>query len=656
MKAFNSRLTIGLVSVLAGLLIGGTCSADGTSPEFSTAAEPAVAEAEGAVNQTAEGPARKTGGPEPIASAEGVPTPVVSPQSEPASPPAGGSQPTNGVQDVVALERNERGAESGIQISSNSLINVTVENETLENVVAMFTRISGANIVATSANLDGLVTVNLQGVEWKPALSAILELHDLALVEKMPGSGVYSIVPKPPEKAEPLVVDTLFLSYTTVAEVKPVVATMLASVTNATITEFPSRNAMVIRTTEANLREIKRLIESMDQPGKQVCVEAKFMELTDQASKVLGINWQFLGDNSAGGGTPGVVLGVNKATLSYEDYLRGSKLDYDGRLGVQEKRWQRNRELADGATIPGSDLGFAGDAQNDLQVYSRGRNLKKLERKENEIIVEPVIPYEREVLRQAILSVGQLNAVLNALKKTEGISIISNPKIIVASGSTNAYFKVGDREPIVRTELIRATVQGQADTQVASLDTGISTEFIKGGYLETGISLQVIPVVKTDSMIEAIIQPRLTRMTGEKSVTVGESVVNSWPRISVKEITTRFTLLSGQTVAIGGLTDTTDTKNVSKIPLLGDIPLIGKYLFSHTKDSKKQVETIVLVTLTLAQPENLQPEMGIPDDATLVHTKIIRSKAEKREFQKNLEKIKAASEAGEPIDVKTETP
>jgi type II secretory pathway component GspD/PulD (secretin) len=122
---------------------------------------------------------------------------------------------------------------------------------------------------------------------------------------------------------------------------------------------------------------------------------------------------------------------------------------------------------------------------------------------------------------------------------------------------------------------------------------------------------------------------------------------NAWPRISVKEISTKFTLQSGQTVAIGGLTDTEESKSVTKIPLLGDIPLIGRYLFSHTRDVKNQIETVVLVTLSLADPTSLQDDAGMPAGARLAPRKIIQTRTEEKEFEKDLQKIKAAAVAAE---------
>jgi type II secretory pathway component GspD/PulD (secretin) len=225
----------------------------------------------------------------------------------------------------------------------------------------------------------------------------------------------------------------------------------------------------------------------------------------------------------------------------------------------------------------------------------------------------------------AILEFDTLSVVLSALKKTDGVSVISNPKMIVTSGDTNAFFSVGERYPIIRTEIQRGTVDSPGDKEVAELATDINMEYIQSGYLRTGIDLQVVPIVKTDEMIETAIMPSLRRRLAQDKVVGG----NSWPIISVKEIRTRFTLRSGQTVAIGGLTDTQESKQVTKVPLLGNIPIIGKYFFTHTQDLKSQNETIIFVTLSLAAAETLREESGIPQDAKLVHRELIKNRAER---------------------------
>jgi type II secretory pathway component GspD/PulD (secretin) len=586
-----------------------------------------------------------------------------------AAPTPGNDQPAT--QDMAAMKDGPvreqmiplaTEAETGIEDSASSdgddLINVTVENETLENVVNMFARISGANIVTTASDLEGTVTVNLRGVKWKPALGSILDVHDLALVEKIPGSGVYTIIPKPADSAEPLIVESVFLHFTTVPEISPIVRTMMGTVTNASISEFSSRNAMVIKTTEANMAEVRKLILEMDVPGKQVVVETKFMELTDGASKKLGIRWDSLDEFG---------VNANLGPLSWNRNKDRSKTSDNGTSYTESRS--------------SSDSSSSGNNRNDSTTALYDKNGVQIEDTElslfdpnpnvdgDEIVVERTVPTRTDATSResansssrshsivddltrntadsfsrtiseaqaAVLDFDTFSAVISALKQTDGVSVISNPKIIVSSGSKDAYFTVGDREPIIRTEVQRGTQDSPGDTITAELDTTINTEYISEGYLETGIHLQVVPTVKTEELIEAMIEPKLVRRILPDKV-VGE---NSWPRISVKEIRTTFTLRSGQTVAIGGLTDTSDDKKTSKVPLLGDIPLLGKYLFSHTADVKRQTETIIFVTLSLAEAEGLYREAGIPDEAQLVHKQLIRREHSRELFENELEDLR----------------
>lgn len=541
-----------------------------------------------------------------------------------------GEPPTDS---VIPLKQELAGG--GVETSGKeNLINVTVENETLENVVSMFARISGANIVTTSADLGGTVTVNLRGVEWRPALSSILDVHNLALAEKMPGSGVYTIAPKAVDSSEPLVMEQVFLSFTTVPEMAAIVRTMMGTVSNAMVTEFPSRNAMVVRTTEGNMREIRMLVTTLDVPGRQVVVETKFMELTDSASKKLGIKWDSLDAWNMGltlnplNYSRNVTRGATRSQNASETYAHNESYDQDG-----------NR-LSDAMTYPAYVEGNPTDPNDGFQPPPTIADPSTKISKKSDSASGTTYSKDVKDAQSAILAPEQFKAVISALNKTEGVSVISNPKIIVASGSKDAYFTVGDREPLIRTEIQKGTTDSPGDTVVAELDTAINTEYIKQGYLETGIHLQVVPVVKTEDLIEAMIEPKLVRRVLPDK-TVGD---NSWPRIAVKEIRTTFTLRSGQTVAIGGLTDTKDDVAITKVPFLGDIPLIGKYLFSHKEDQKSQVETIIFVTLSLAEADSLYREAGIPDEAKLVHKRMLREEANRADFENELEDLRKATQ------------
>ncbi len=557
--------------------------------------------------------------------------------------------------DIIPLASAQGASSGSVDSASDDLINVSVENETLENIVNMFTRISGANIVTSSADLEGTVTVNLRGVDWKNALSAILDIHDLALAEQLPGSGVYTIIPKPTQENIPLVVDTIFLHFTTVPDVQPILTSMLAS-SNSTISAFASRNAIIIRTTDANMRELKQMVETMDVPGEQVVVEAKFVELSDGSSKSIGIDWDMmegleLALTTAPFGQSKITdknrynesSGFNNQSVSSLDTRTRSSISDDGSMklydqnGIQyESSSPTTFDHDDNPLTPPLVISNTDPTRTLNSAANDSRIITDISDNANGLASSFLNTFNESVTKAeaAILDVETMNIVISALKRTEGAEIVSNPKIVVASGATDAYFSVGDREPIIRTEIQQGTQDSPGDIIIGELDTTIDTDYINSGYLQTGISLKVIPVVKTEELIEAAIEPRLVEKFGDKFVGL-----NSWPILSVKEIKTVFTLRSGQTVAIGGLTDTEDDSNVSKVPVLGDIPFLGKYLFSHTVESKRRIETIIFVTLTIADPELLYHEAGIPANSELIHKQMIRSRTKREEFEAQLEQL-----------------
>jgi len=92
------------------------------------------------------------------------------------------------------------------------------------------------------------------------------------------------------------------------------------------------------------------------------------------------------------------------------------------------------------------------------------------------------------------------------------------------------------------------------------------------------------------------------------------------------------------------LTDTTDSKRTSKIPLLGDIPILGKYLFSHTRDEKTQIETIIFVSLTLVEPQALKNDEGIPLRAELVHKAQIKDDIRRRDVKDEIRRLRQAAD------------
>lgn len=524
-----------------------------------------------------------------------------------------------------------------------NLIEVDIEDAALTDVVSMIARMADVSILWPPTNLNERVRAKLTRTEWKPALTQVLDQHGYTLVEK--GEGIYAIVPK--VEAGPIMhTDVFILKYATVDTVAPVVKAML--IEGASLTIPSGQNAIVVKSTSENLTAIGEIIRKLDVPRKQVCIEAKFMELSDEAAEQLGIRWDSL---EAFGARLGVgpfmstkALERNKSrTDSLSDWDNRNKLDRINKFYDKDNVQYEERSTTWEEVPPGSGsyspVTVITPTRTLVDTIDIGRNIKS----------DIVDQFTKTITEKqaAILELDSLNIILSALKKTDGVSIISNPKMIVTSGDTNAVFYVGRKEPIIVTELTRGTTESPGDKLTAKLDTSISTDTIRSGFVETGIKLKVIPTVKGEDLIEAKIEPKLTRKIGDKEV-----AGNSWPIISVKEIQTIFTLCSGQTVAIGGLTDSTQEKVRSKIPLLGDIPLIGKYLFSHRKDSQSRTETIIFVSLAVADPKDLAGQEGIPQDAELVHKTLLQKETERRQFESEIEQLKKLNASEKEKEIK----
>ena len=475
----------------------------------------------------------------------------------------------------------------GAPVEAQERISIALDDVPLQDVVRMFTRISGANIIATSTNLAGKVTVNLQDVEWKPALGAILDMYNLQISEKTPASGIYSVMPKAPGAEDPLTASTIFLNYASVSNVAVLVQPLLGR--GGSVSSFPNCNALVIRASPANANEIRKVITEIDLPRKQVYIEAKFLELTDTAIKDLGINWS-------------VLQGYNVGAAGMQWSLNEERDKSQGNGATLNQSDTRTRNDAINQNVDASGKAYPDSAATPQRTVADSVNQsaaaqRSLNNNFNKTVTD---------IRTAVLSPADFQLTLAALKQQNGVNIISNPKIIVANEQT-ATIHIGQNEPNIKGTVTPGQ-QGQANTTTYELDP------VKP-YFEFGIKLDVTPVINNSSNITIAISPTLSRFVANKVAPDN----NTYPIEADKTITTTFSLANGKTAAIGGLTETDDRKQEIKVPLLGDIPIIGKYLFTYNHTERLQDETIIFVTVSIANPDAIDRAEGLPEDAELVH-------------------------------------
>lgn len=173
--------------------------------------------------------------------------------------------------------------------------------------------------------------------------------------------------------------------------------------------------------------------------------------------------------------------------------------------------------------------------------------------------------------------ISNMNASIQALVTEGKARILSRPSITTMSGQ-KANILIGGRIPIPTSA---------GDGQIA-ID-----------WREYGIRLNIEPVVDADNKITSKVHAEVSTLD------YGHSVVEndfSIPAIASREADAVINVRSGMTMAIGGLLNSQDGKTVTKIPLLGDIPIIGQF-FRHTQKTRDNRELLILITPTLVSDE-----------------------------------------------------
>jgi type II secretory pathway component GspD/PulD (secretin) len=155
--------------------------------------------------------------------------------------------------------------ESDIDIVSDDLIDISIEDAPMIDVVRMFTRISGANIIASPANLQGRVTANLQGVHWQSALETILDMHNLSLIESPPGSGIFRIDPKIPGQPEPMTVEVYYVDSAKEAiEIAGALEEALGICSSLRIAAVPSRKSILVNGASYSHQQVRDIMDRIE--------------------------------------------------------------------------------------------------------------------------------------------------------------------------------------------------------------------------------------------------------------------------------------------------------------------------------------------------------------------------------------------------------
>ncbi|MBA3937061.1 MAG: hypothetical protein H0X38_06340, partial [Planctomycetes bacterium] len=318
-------------------------------------------------------------------------------------------------------------------------------------------------------------------------------------------------------------------------------------------------NSVMVLSPERNFARLRKLLEDIDQPTRQVLVRVLVAEVTlsdglDLGVELDGIN---VSTNSPGGATVGGTPNP---------------------LGTTNTRVFSNFNLFD------STLGMNG----------------------------------------YLLQSGNFRAAVRALATKTSFDVLARPYILTTD----------NRQAIVNVSQEVPVINGSRTDQFGNVTSTFDRR-------DVGIILTVTPQINNEGRVVLDVDQELSALS-DASILVAPGV--NAPIINKRTMTTRIIVDHGQTAVVGGLVEDTMTSTESKVPLLGDIPLLG-HLFRSTSKTKAKTELLVFLTPQVVESPDVLADLGRQLRSEM---QLLDKAVEKGLLQHHLDQL-AGLKVGEPL-------
>ena len=451
-------------------------------------------------------------------------------------------------------------------------LSLNFQNIDVRSLLQVFADFTGLNVVV-SDSVTGNLTLRLKDVPWDQALHIILQAKGLG--ESKDGNVLW-IAPrdeilardkseleakKSIQDLEPLKSETYQLNYQKAATVVGLLTGAAGGAQPAssgaaampslpglsagagaptsrilsprgTVIADPRTNQIFVTDIPSRLEEISKLIGKIDKPVRQVLIEARIVEASDQFGRSLGAKLGYTDARGIQGGVPGVNIGGSTNATVTGDYL-----------GVAN---QTNQPGSSGATL--ADSQFV-----NLPAYGLAGS-----------ILAGTVPSAVAVSLFSAAANRFINLELSAMEADGKGKIISSPRVITS-------------------DLQKATIEQSTEIpyQQATSSGATSVTFKKAV-----LSLDVTPQITPDGNVI---------MNVEIHKDSQGAATNGVPSINTNTVTTQVQVENGGTVVLGGIYTSSEQNQTNKVPLLGDIPVLG-YLFKVKSKAIQKSELMVFLT------------------------------------------------------------
>lgn len=310
------------------------------------------------------------------------------------------------------------------------------------------------------------------------------------------------------------------------------------------VTGYEGANAIIISAPPEMQRTLGELVRQLDTRRDQVLVEAIIVEISDAAARELGVQFLFGGQDAPFGVT-------NYSNISPRI------LDIAG--GVLANDLDQATTVINGNVVTTSNNSSVGDLlrQNAARsiLGARGGFLGFASQLGSDFI---------------------FGAILNAVQEDTDSNVLSTPSITTLDNQ-EAHILVGQEIPISTGE---------------ALSNNFDNAFRTIQRENVGIELEVRPQINAGGAIRLDIRQEVSSIAGPVSEDFNELIINK------REIETTVTVNDGEIIALGGLLDDNERRTIQRIPILGDIPIIGE-LFRSRSRTRTKTNLMVFIRPTI---------------------------------------------------------
>ena len=417
----------------------------------------------------------------------------------------------------------------------HDLITVDFDNTDIRDVIRLLAAKAKINIIF-GPDVGGNLSLHLADVPFSDAFRTILTMMGLATMQV--GDNILRVLTPAAltksQQATASFTKVIPLNYAKAAELLAAINQVrLAEGRAGTTIANDKTNSLIVTESVDGMVATERLISQLDVRPKQVLIEAKLVEVGLTNSLNYGIQWDYLSSD------PAKIAGQNGQNLI------GTTIPPPVSASPSANPLNNNGNAAVGVGANGRGTGVQLPADKVFGALTLGR----------------------------ITNNYFLSATLTAAAAQGKVKVLSDPKVATLNNQP-ANINVTTNIPYVTSN-------------VAS--TGVTSQQVS--YVTTGIQLSVTPSINADGRITLVINPNVS----QPSAVAASAGTTGAPSIDSRVANTTVLVKDGETVVIGGLISDTVSNQIAKIPILGDIPILG-WLFKKKSIVRSRAELLIFVT------------------------------------------------------------